>query len=96
MFLKMPEPVAVNINNTLSPFPADQSSLINVHDVYRVFIGHILLSSQARTINTLKQDHLLIKQLINKSACLEALRIFQIEILTSSVLRILTVLSVFL
>ena len=54
MFLKMPEPVAVNVNNTSSPYLADQSSLINAHDVYRVFINHVLLSSQAHTINILK------------------------------------------
>ena len=78
MFLKMLEPVAVNVNNTSSPFMADQSSLINAHNVNRVFIYHVLLSSQSRTINILKQDHLLVKQLINRSVCLEALHIFQI------------------
>ena len=78
MFLKMPEPVAVNINNTSSAFTADQSSLINAHDVCFIFINHMLLNSLARTIKILKQDHLLIKQLINRSVSLEALRIFQI------------------
>ena len=38
MFLNMPEPVAVSVNNTSSPFPAEQSSLINARDVYVGFL----------------------------------------------------------
>ena len=52
MFLRVPELVAINVNNTSSPFPAEQSFLINTNDVYvGFFINHILSSYKTRKIN---------------------------------------------
>ena len=61
MFLRVPELVAINVNNTPSPFPAEQSFLINTNDVYvGFFYKPYPIKFQDVYNKLIKQVHLLI------------------------------------